>query len=229
MCRNPGWWTWFSRHRRCPTKKALINYIKLHDGFVVYHGCRPAAVDCYYNNGLRTSDLNHLNKIARSILRTEEFPEITDATFCAAVDSVMERSNAAMENGQLHVALDDRHLLDFCGQYMIYGSEHVGAIAAALARGGGRDYHDVLKRFGIPTILRISLLMQSLDSGVVESLAEYFRQFIWERRKAPVLPCFSWTFTLRSPILPERILGHCHPLEIPDPLHYGLPYRYTET
>jgi hypothetical protein len=112
-------------------------------------------VDCYYNGGLRVSNLEELNEIARRIYIKAEFAEISETSFRAAVESVMEGANDAKEHGKLYVALDDRHLLNYCGHYMIYGSEHVGAIAASLTRKYRRDYGSALKRIGIPTLLRI--------------------------------------------------------------------------
>jgi hypothetical protein len=225
---NPKWWAWFTGNRQHPSVKSLIRYITQHDGFIVYHGCRPAEIEPYYRRGLRPSDLQQLNELARQRFLTKEFPEITEAAFDSAVALASNSATMARDDGKIFVAIDDRELIRHCGHYLIYGSEHVCGIAAKLCREYGRDYQQVLKRYGTPTVFRISLPMCDVAHREVQSLAECLHKVIWESRKQRTPPRFDWTFTLNVPIPPEQVLGHYHPIEIPDPLHHDIPYRYDE-
>ncbi len=221
---SPDWWAWFTAHRRRPSINALLKLIISHDAFIVFHGCRPRDVASYYSDGLRSSDLDELNRIAREVFLSPHVPPITEQALTAAITSI-----SRLDHGKLYVVVDDRELIRYCGHYMIYGSEHLCGIGASLTREHGFDYRQVLKCYGIPTVVRIRLPLSHIPPNQLRDLARYLHEATWEddrHRTEPSL--FNWAFILHQPIPPEQIIGHVHPEVIPDPLHQNLPYRYRE-
>jgi hypothetical protein len=214
------WWVWFSGHRRCPTKQSLTRYINNHESIVVFHGCRPLNVDAYYSEGLKPSNLDLLNDFARRIFLSGEFPEISETNFSSTVQSMTR-----LDQGKAYVVLDEQELIQSCGHYMIYGSEHLCGIAASLSRGISQDYRQVLKRFGIPTVFKIAIPTREINQSDLEELAEEIRENFWDLRTELTPPLLNWTFTLETPVPPRQILDHNHPAEIPDPLLGRIIYR----
>lgn len=216
------WWTWFTAHRRRPSIATLRRHLQSYSGFIVFHGCRPLDVSSYYSSGLRASDLDSLNEVARRIFLSPDLPPVTERAFGAAIDSV-----SRLDHGKLYVVLDERDLLRYCGHYMIYGSEHLCGIGASLTREHGFDYRQALKRFGTPTVVRFRLPHSSVPERQIDDLARHLHEVTWEDRHGQTSPpLVSWSFILSDPIPPEHILGHTHPQVIPDPLFHNIPYRY---
>lgn len=193
-----------------------------YDAIEVYHAARPIDVDTYYRQGILLADHVNLTATAHRIFRSGEFPELDEAAFEIAVEQL-----SGIDNSRIYTGLDDRHLLEHCGHYLIYGSEHVCGIAAALSRNHVRDYRQILKRSGRPTMFRISLPFHMVaDSDLLELgalLLEWARRIRAGRRPSKI----NFTFTLRASLPPSCIIGHEHPEIIKDPLLPMQPfYRY---
>ena len=114
-----------------------------YDAIEVYHAARPIDVDAYYHQGIRLADHVSLTAAAHRIFRSGEFPELDEAAFQRAVQRL-----SGIDNERIYTGLDDRDFLENCGHYLIYGSEHICGIAAALSRNHVTDYRQILKRYG---------------------------------------------------------------------------------
>lgn len=88
---------------------------------------------------------------ARKIFLSAEFPEITASTFDKAVASV---PNA--DDRLAYVSIDDRFVLQYASHYLIYGSERICDIAAALRGRAARDY--LLVRVGKANRSKVRIL-----------------------------------------------------------------------
>jgi len=219
---SPDWWTWFIAHRRRPSIATLRRHLDTYSGFIVYHGCRPCDISSYYSSGLRPSDLDRLDEIARRIFVSPKPPSVTEQELTAAISSL-----SRLDHGKLHVMLDQRYLVRNTGHYMIYGSEHLCGIGAFLMREHGFDYRQVLKRFGTPTVFRLRLPHELDPERQIDDLARHLHEVTWEERRGRLSPPLcSWAFTLSAAIPPECILEHSHPEVIPDPLLGQIPYRH---
>jgi len=211
-----------SRGRRQSAEKVIHTLRSHYEGIVVYHGARPSRVEAYYENGLQLSDHVKLTQRARAIFLTADFPELDIATFQIAAERVSD-----IDNNRLFVGLDDRMLLTRCGHYLIYGSEHICGIAASLSRNRIRDYRQVLKQFGKPTILKLLLRLSFATESDLGELGELLLRNLSNIRSGKSPPTVDFTFSVQSEIPSECIIGHEHPIEIPDPLLGGIIYRYT--
>ena len=217
--RRNSCWQFLLQEKRRPTE--ILEFLRSFKGVIAFHACRPAAVRPYYVKGLKVADHDQLTEIARSIFVSPEFPEIDRAQFDEITSEISK-----IDHAKTYVALDEEELVRFCGHYLIYGSEHICVIAASLMRIGGRDYRQVLKRFGIPTILKLAIPFDAIAKQQIIQLADYLSDWCEEFIGWDEPPHFSWSFVFDEPLRAEFVVAHCHPPVIPDPLLMGRPYRY---
>jgi hypothetical protein len=188
-----------------------------------FHGCRPRNLDSYYQNGIRVADFSALDAWAREIFLTDEFREITRAAVDTAIASI-----STVDQRVVHAILDDRVLIRYAGHYLVYGSERVCAIAAALSRTGFTDYRQVLKRFGRPTVFEVSLPWGAFTEHTLENLARHIRDNLSTVRRTGSPPEMDFTVTLRQTISPAQIISHYHPDVVTDPLAGMVEYKFNE-
>jgi len=197
-----------ARHR------GLINILPtIYEGVLAYHGCRPADVNSYYTAGLLRSNSAALDIRAHEIFSSGEFPEITSAQVESAIAGL-----GARDNGSIFAGLDRDHLLAHCGHYMIYGSERLCAIAAALGDDRTRDYRQILKRYGKPTLFHVALRWEQMTESDVEALARITSENLSKIRQQKRLSIAFTAFELYDLLPGSAILTHEHPDRIVDPL-----------
>ena len=209
------------RRERKPAE--ILTYLRRFKGFIGFHGCRPIDVRPYYAKGIKLADHEELTAIARRIFVSPEFPEIRSEEFDLITSKI-----SGIDHAKTYVVLDEQELIGYCGHYLIYGSEHICGIAASLTRRGGRDYRQVLKRFGIPTVFRLAIPYESIPKLQLEQLADHLSEWCEEFIGWDDPPHFSWSFILDALLPPEFVVAHCHPDIVPDPLLRHFPYRYRD-
>lgn len=187
-----------------------------YDCFVAYHACRPIDTTSYYQNGLRLADHTALLNDALRIFGDGNFSEISREDVVESARAMPSSSNA-----RLYVALDDRHIVSWCGHYLLYGSEYITGIAAGLTRLNGFDYRQHLKSSGRPTMFELHLPLSWIGGDCLAELSSVmarrvlFDEIAYEE---------DFTMTLHRPVPPEFIISHYHPPIIRDPLTRGI-YR----
>jgi hypothetical protein len=178
----------------------------------VFHACRPLDVAGYLTEGLATATwAEREERLCRLIRELEVKHEDAERLLKAFQE---EMSVPDIDIGALFLALDRRHLLEFCGHYLILGSEWV---ASRL----GSSYYPGLRRLGIPTLLRIRLPLAWASLGDRKALA---RELLCEWTRLTALEESSVrdidiTFRLTRSIPSAAIISHSHPSNIPDPHH----------
>lgn len=221
--RDSTTWHVLSDRLRCPTSRAVrVQLQELFDGAIVYHAARPADVMSYYRQGLMLNNRAALRARAREIFLSGEFPELTEADLAAA-----DAESSSIDDDQAFVSLDDAHLVTAAGHYLIYGSEFLCGIAAALGGPHGRDYRQVLKRFGVPTVFRLRLPFVAVSKGDFAAFVDAVHHRLSQPRDDRDVPGIDFTFRLRQPLPRECVLGHFHPHRIVDPLLGMTPYCYV--
>lgn len=177
---------------------------------MAYHACRPIDVSSYYKDGLRIARHYDLVEIAQGIFANGNFDEISrDDVFASAQEMPSTSDN------RLYVALDDRHIINWCGDYLLYGSEYVIGIAAGLSRNHISDYRQYLKNFGKPTIFKLQLPLTLMSVDCLAELASGMSRAVFNNDIAHEE---DFTVTLHQPVPPEFITSHFHPTYIEDPL-----------
>ena len=184
----------------------------------VYHGCRISSTASYYEHGLRTADAQELNTRAEQIIFSYEFRNVTRSRF----NEALERQNGR-DHGSLFVALDSDGFLANAGHYLIYGSEHI----QALANGCGFPL-DELKRFGIPTLFEIHVPTEEIPECQLTFLAKKLLQ-TFEEHDIPEPTLYDASLHFSRPFPADWMKRHVHPEAIIDHVndrYFRRPYCY---
>lgn len=187
-----------------------------YDGMIAYHGCRPADVTSYYCDGLRGSANVELDAKARAIF--SRIPGVSAEMIDAAVAGLGRR-----DEGRIFVCVDKRHLLAHANHYLIYGSERLQCVAAALGA-SAPSCMQALKKYGMPTVFRVALPWDFVMEGDFLALARAASSELASVRRGRS-PSESWSgFEFGKPLPGEFVLAHENPKTLND-LHDGMkPY-----
>ncbi|MCF8038033.1 MAG: hypothetical protein K9K79_01840 [Desulfohalobiaceae bacterium] len=193
----------------------------------MFHCCRPADIQSYYDSGLLVLDSSKANDDFRAaFIGNPEFPEITAAHVEAAIE---EMAGSYRRNGFIYFGLDDRYLIDNCGNYLIYGSEYVQSLAACIERQIGRSVKPSLRRRGVPTVFAVDMPVEHFTDDELTTLGEVALQ-AWAysiAHNTGEVGGIDFAIHLEQNLGPEFISSHYHPECIPDPFSQRVCYRYT--
>lgn len=180
-----------------------------YSSFVAYHACRPVDVSSYYRDGLRVACHSDLARAALEVFASGQFPELSRDDVLAASEQMSD-----IDDDKLYVMLDDRDLIEYCGHYLIYGSEYLTAIAAHLSDIYGCDYRQHLKSMGRATVFEVELPFEWMPEEYQMCLASDLSRAVFHDEPAHEI---DFTVTLSRPVPPECIRSHQHPMRIRDP------------
>jgi len=188
-----------------------------------YHACRPLDVDECLAGGLSFRLPEELQEIAVTC-----FGELGVSR--SEVEAVHDDRSLGDEQGRLFLSLDDRDFTEYCGHYLIYGSEYLQAIAAGLHARYGPRPRRLLRNRGIPTVFEVDLPVSMVGE---DALAEFTRNLLSTAftsycNELDVAPKIDFTFTLSARLPAEHIIGHYHPPRIRDPHEAFSEYRPEE-
>lgn len=189
-----------------------------------YHACRPTDVGSYLQHGLLGQNRTLIESSFRSI-----FSDVDEALLDRAIDAMDSRGNH--ENGKIYFSCDPHELVEYCGHYLLQGSEYLMALAARLCEydPGLEDYRLRLRRTGIPTVFEVGIPVEQIPvpqrHGLMKSIISAWAY----HHLAPNEDAGdSMGFVLHSDLGPRNILSHFHPASVPDP-HFGRRPVKTET
>jgi hypothetical protein len=182
-----------------------------------FHGARVLDTASYYENGLLPLAGANFENLARKLFLSSEFPEITEENLESAISSAGREGR----EGRLYFEACERHLIDFCGHYMLYGSEYVCAIAANLM--GARDYRQALKKRGTPTIFECNIPLSLISEGQLLAFAGITLEALFNNFRTPSKthpsPGRGSAISLRRKLDPKYIVRHHSVRNVPDPLN----------
>jgi hypothetical protein len=148
--------------------------------------------------------------------------------------SIKELAPYSDDDGELCLAIDDRFIIEFCGLYLIYGSEYLAGLVIQLPIENTKkdQYLFALRKIGKPTFLEINLPNTSeyvRDNVIWEIIQEMLTGWPYclanSRTHPHHLDC---TVSLSKPLLPKHICSHYHPRKIQDN-HMGHKIYDAET
>jgi len=199
--------------RRAGTAGLLRRMHQSFDGVRVYHAARPTDVSSYYQRGLLLAQEAEQLEAARRIFLSGDFPELTSKMVEAAAEHLKPS-----EEGQAFVSLDDRGLFREAAHYLIYGSESLCGLAAGLTTAASRDYRQVLKQRGTPTLFRLQLPFEFIGERDLAEFVQLVYHAIPSVRIRKRVDQVDFTFRLRTPLPPACVISHVHPRRMLDPL-----------
>ena len=173
------------------------------------HGTRTDDVDRFYRDGLVPLDPATVHNDARNIFLGGEFTELTEEKLAHAIKEV----GSDLREGRVFFEANEEMLVDRCGHYMLYGSEYLTAIAAHLK--GHRDYRQVLKRRGSPTLFVCDVPMRLISWHTLLDFSGTAIQLVFDKllQGPEFKPEFCGAgFSISQGLPPTAIIGHCHPV-----------------
>lgn len=188
------------------------------DAIRAYHGARPVDLRAYYDRGLEPMDPIRLEQQARDFFLSGRFPRVTPNDVDVAIAGVGRQ----LREGRIYFEATKRMLEDHCAHYMLYGSEFITGVAAALTERGGQDYRQELKTVGRPTVFVCDVPLSWMPEGWLEeyagsALEALFEAFLDPEYRHPPEGRGTGVMIQRR-LPPEYIVGHYHPIRLPDPL-----------
>lgn len=183
-----------------------------------FHGCCPNETSSYYMQGIRRLNPQEYNKIAKEHFLSGKFPKLQESDVLAAIEDMKSDNREGLVFFEAH----EKMLLQYCGHYMLYGSEYLLGIAAALSRRDGSDYRRTLKEKGTPTVFVCDVPFKLIGFDTVLELSGclievLFEKFLDSDYKHPQ-PGNCFGFPIRYDLPPEFIVGHYHPDYVHDPI-----------
>lgn len=163
-----------------------------------YHGCRPLEINTYYENGIEPITQSYARQLSIDLLCDEKISK-------DMVNEVFNKNWSEFDQIHRHVWFTStrKELLEYCGHYLIYGSEFINGVASEL------HCQEVLKSKGKPTIFHCDVPIGKIHAVFLTSI----QNSISEGRFG------SGGFKINGGILPHEIVQHEHPLQIKDPLN----------
>lgn len=183
----------------------------------VYHACRTDDVSSYYKKGLLPSiavkDVQ-VNRF-REIFLKSDFPELTEEMLQQSVKKIGSKS------GDLCLAIDDKHIIEFAGHYLIYGSEYLTNLVTQLPiEKPQQKLFPILRNIGKPTFIEIDLPIDYVDDiELFDVIVRMITEWVYLIAHSKTESCsFDCTFSLLEPLSSVHICSHYHPTKIKDPL-----------
>jgi len=180
------------------------------------HGTRTTNIPKFYHDGLLPMVPELLHAQAREIFLGGEFPELTESLLQQAIEAV----GSDLREGRVWFEANEEMLIAQAGHYMLYGSEYVTAIAAHLL--GNRDYRQVLKNYGKPTLFVCDVPLELISEGILREFAGGALESVFqELLDGPEFVADRWRgagFYIRKPLTAEHLVGHYHPDVRRDPM-----------
>lgn len=184
--------------------------------FRAVHGTRTAQLDLFYREGLKPLDPVQFHAQARDFFLNGAFPELSDDSLRRAISAVDSNGRG----GRVYFEANEEMLISRAGHYMLYGSEYLVAIAAQLE--GPRDYRQVLKQHGKPTIFICDVPIEFLrESALLDFAGQALASVFQELLDGSDFLINRWRgagFYITQTLLPCHIVGHYHPTIQNDPI-----------
>lgn len=195
------------------TAEIISKFRQRYSHIRVYHGCRPADTQSYYEKGILPSvELKdvQVNRF-RELFLNDNYPELTEKMLQQSIEKIPKKED------ELSADIDDRWLIEHGGLFLIYGSEYLGNLVRNLPIENIEKYRSVLRKIGEPTMLECNLNTAKYVSDVqirhiIERMLTEWTACLAHSETEPHL--FGLTFELSEPLLP---CSHYHPRKISDP------------
>lgn len=200
--------------------RLLKHYTKIR----AFHACRPESIDEYYKNGIIPLDIVEWHAKAINLFFNSKSSEVSKSQ----IEAIIKGVKTETREGNVHLGLDDKFLIKYCGHYLIYGSEYLMAIAVKLGHAVKKDLTRVLRNIGIPTIFVCDIPFFKISNCEILELSGTLLEYLFESilSGTPIPSSLDFTITLNDVVESEYIISHYNPKEIPNPHSCYEIYRW---
>jgi len=192
----------------------------------MFHCCRPVDVKSYYEHGIRVLNPRKLDEQFRALfLGNPSFPNIAAAHIDDAIEAM---AGSYGRDGFVYFGLDDRYLIEYCGHYLIYGSEYLQCLAAHVGHDANCLEKAELRKLGLPTVVAVDVPIECFSDHELCELGDAALH-AWAYRllhRQPEIRMINFAISINQGLPPRSIKGHFHPECVPDPFRFRIPYRY---
>ncbi|SKB01902.1 hypothetical protein SAMN02745166_03499 [Prosthecobacter debontii] len=190
------------------TRKLLEYYTHI----TAFHGCRPTSIETYTEFGLQACDPAKMQEVAVQIFGDN--PKVWEAIEHLKGSS-FEHSYEEHNQGKVYFTLTQEEIVDYCGHYLLYGSEYLLCIANSI--GAARK----LRERGRATIIECNVPITRIGHGFIKELAGSILEKMFERVLDPESSMGSgFGFYVKGSLPAESIASFHFPRQIPNP-HNG--------
>ncbi len=180
-----------------------------------FHGCRPDDIASYLTHGLRPLSRRTTIETARRQFLGKGQPPVTEAALTEALERIL-RDRA---NGRVYVAIDERHLLRYCGHYMVYGSEALAGVAASLTRQLGWNVQPLLLTAGAPTVFVLNVPCSFIPSVTLVELTDAVVGELGHAADSEPSD-LDFALVLNRKLLPSSIVRYYSVIRVHDPIRW---------
>lgn len=181
----------------------------------MYHACKPININSYYESDIKVLNLESLKKTAINYFISDK----PSTLLLKDIDEAFDYVGSDLRKGRVYSALDKRDLIEYCGHYLIYGSEFLQGVAIYLRSKYNKDYLNILKNIGTPTIFSCDIPINIIDDSYLQELNECIKKSLLINNTHIEAPHKDFAIPLYNDIDSSYIAGHFHPTSIKDPLN----------
>jgi hypothetical protein len=183
------------------------------------HGTRTSDLSTFYESGLKRLHPESFHDQAREVFLNGDYPELSEERLQDAITAV----GSDLRSGRVYFEANETMLIDLCGHYMLYGSEYLICIAAHL--GGSRDYRQILKARGVPTLFICDVPLDFIGEQTLQEFAGEALELVFqELLDGPQFRRDKYRgagFCIYEDLPADCVVGHYHPTIRRDPFSRG--------
>jgi hypothetical protein len=200
----------------CPDLQiVLADRMREHYEFIrAFHACRTDSIEPYEKQGLIPCDPAALNRRAREIFQNKAGVEAVIQDLAVNDSAYSYRDH---NGGKVWFCLEEEELTEFCGHYLLYGSEYLLAIANRIGES------DALRKQGRATLIECNVPIDDLEESDIRELARDMLVKIIETYCVGRCPneITGFGFYIECKLKPQNIVRFHFPTKIPNPhRHY---------
>lgn len=181
-----------------------------------FHGCRPIAVEDYYNNGFLPSDFN------RAKSDFSDFLTRVNYTRDYNIDHVIKSYSGSIDK-LIYFILNEEDFLHSAPHYIIYGSE----LMLSLAQNVNESLKYFLRNIGTPTIFQCDIPLSMISE---DELTPIYQRVIdakgsYNQKLNEIFSNYS--IVVCSKLDSKYISSHKHPTDVIYDYHANEQYQNT--
>lgn len=192
----------------------LTDRLATHFEFIrAFHGCRAVTTTSYQTKGIIACDPAALDQLAHELFGNRELIQQAIQELAKSDRNFSYREH---NQGKVWFCLEAEELTEFCGHYLLSGSEYLQSIASRI---GDRD---TLRQRGRATIIECDVPVADVPKDTLSELAGVILEMIAEKYCVrPYQPeILGFGFCINTHLAPENIVKFHFPSQIPNPHNY---------